>query len=126
MIDTHGDSPEPEKLALLEIGTTPYTEVMDILGSPSSRTIFDNEYWLYISSKQERMAFFEPKEVERKITVLKFGKDGILQGIEFKELKDGMQIVLSEDETKTSGHSIGLLDQFISNIGRFEQKKSGP
>lgn len=126
MIDSHGDSPDPEKLALLKLGETPYTQVQALLGTPSSRTVFDKEYWLYISSVQERTAFFRPQETSRRITVLKFDANGILQEIEEKDMTDGISVSVSEEQTKTSGHSVSLIEQFIGNIGRFEQKKRGP
>ncbi len=126
MLDAHGDSPDPEKLALLKIGETPYTQVQNILGTPSSKTVFDSEYWLYISSVQERIAFFKPKETERHITVLKFDNNGILQEIQQKDMNDGMSVAIDQDKTETSGHSVSLIEQFIGNIGRFEQKKRSP
>lgn len=126
MIDSHGDSPDPEKLALLKIGETPYTQVRAVLGTPSAKTVFDKEYWLYISSVQERTAFFQPRETARRITVLKFDENGILQGIEEKDMADGISVAVSEEQTKTSGHSVSLIEQFIGNIGRFEQRRSGP
>ena len=125
MLDSHGDAPDPEKLALLETGRTPYTEVRALLGPPSSKTVFDAEHWLYISSVQKRVAFFKPEETERRITVLKFDKNGILQSIEEKTMNDGVPLLPCEDETRTSGHSVTLMEQFIGNIGRFEQKRNG-
>lgn len=120
MIDTHGDILDPDNMAALQIGVTPYTEVQKILGSPSSKTIFDSENWIYIHSKQERMAFFKPQEIERTVVVLKFSNDGILQGIETKDLKDGIALTPSSATTTPDQNSIGVLDQLLGNVGKFQ------
>ena len=118
MIDVHGDDVDPEALALLTPGETPYTEVQRILGSPSSKTIFDSENWIYMLSKQERIAFFKPEETERKLIVLKFSHDGILQKIETKTLEDGRNIIPNPALTKSDEDStLTILDQMISNVG---------
>lgn len=122
MIDTHGDALDPEKLASLKVGETPYTEVLQILGSPSSRTLFDTENWLYILSKQKRIAFFKPEEFERTVTVLKFNRQGILQQIDFKQLADGRSFTPSAETTPSYGKELSVIDQMISNVGRFEGK----
>lgn len=120
MIDTHGDIMDPDDMAALKIGVTPYTEVQNILGSPSSKTIFDSENWIYIHSKQERMAFFKPEEIERTVVVLKFSNDGILQGIETKDLKDGFKITPSSATTIRNQNSMSILDQILGNVGKFQ------
>ena len=118
MIDTHGDALDPEVLASLQTGKTPHTEVQAKLGSPSSRAVFDSEDWIYIHSKQERTAFFKPKETQRTVTVLRFSRNGILQEIETKTLADGREIIPTEVKTETNEKSLTILDQMISNVGR--------
>lgn len=118
MIDTHGDALDPEVLASFQTGKTPYTEVQAKLGSPSSRAIFDSEDWIYIHSRQERAAFFKPKETQRTVTVLRFSRDGILQEIETKTLADGRQIIPTEAKTETNEQSLTILDQMMHNVGR--------
>lgn len=118
MIDVHGDAVDPDALALLKTGETKYTEVQNLLGSPSSKTIFDGEDWIYLHSKQERMAFFKPKETYRQITVLKFGRNGVLQKIETRTLEQGRSITPSPETTQTGESSLSIMDQMINNVGR--------
>lgn len=121
MIDSHGNAPDMHLLSKLKTGQTPYTEVQTILGSPSSKTIFGNEYWLYISSTQERFAFFKPEETDRSVTALRFDKNGILQEIDVRDLTDGKKIFYDSAATPMPSHSVSVMDQLINNIGRFEQ-----
>ena len=118
MIDVHGDAIDQDALALLKPRETKYTEVQRILGSPSSKTIFDSENWRYLHSKQERIAFFKPKEIYRTLTLLKFDRDGILQQIETKTLDQGRSFPPDSTTTQTGGESLTVLDQMISNVGR--------
>ncbi len=118
MIDTHGDALDPDVLASLQIGRISYTDVQKKLGSPSARAVFDSEDWIYIHSRQERIAFFKPKETQRTVTVLRFGRDGILQKIETKTLADGRNIVPAAAKTPTHEETLTILDQMISNVGR--------
>ena len=118
MIDVHGDAVDPDALSSLKVGETKYTEVQNLLGSPSSKTIFDGEDWIYLHSKQERMAFFKPKETYRRITVLKFDRSGVLQDIETKDLSQGREITPDSETTQTGEKSLSVMDQMISNVGR--------
>ena len=118
MIDVHGDSVDEDVIASLIPGETVYTEVRQRLGSPSSKTIFDTENWIYLYSKKERFAFFEPKETYRNLTVLKFSRDGVLQKIETKTLDDGHPVVPAPADKKSDRDSLTVLDQMIANVGR--------
>lgn len=118
MIDTHGDALDADGLAALKVGETPYGEVARLLGTPSVRSTFDTENWLYITSKQKRTAFFKPVEFERTVTVLKFDRSGILQGVETKTLADGRVIAPDADTTQTNGKELTFLDQMAGNVGR--------
>ena len=118
MIDSHGDAIDPEIVASLIPGETVYTEVQKKLGSPSSRTVFDTENWIYLHSEQERLAFFKPKETYRKIIVLKFNTEGVLQKIETKTLENGRSLSPSSARTLTDRETLTILDQMISNVGR--------
>ena len=118
MIDVHGDSVDEDVIASLIPGETVYTEVRQKLGSPSSKTIFDGEDWIYLHSKKERFAFFEPKETYRSLTVLKFNREGVLQKIETKTLEDGHPVIPIPADEKSDRDSLTVLDQMISNVGR--------
>lgn len=118
MIDTHGDALDADDLAALQVGETSYTEAAAILGSPSVRSTFDTENWLYVTSQQKRTAFFKPEEFERTVTVLKFDRSGILRGIETKTLADGRTIAPDAETTPSGGKELTFFDQMAGNVGR--------
>lgn len=124
MIDSHGPVLDPDKTAMLKPGETSYTEVLQLMGSPTFRTAFDTETWLYIQSKQERMAFFKPTEFEREILVLTFDKNGTLAATDKKTLADGRDISPSPEKTSLGAQELSALEQIIGNIGRFGQEQA--
>ncbi|NCO22843.1 MAG: outer membrane protein assembly factor BamE, partial [Rhodobacterales bacterium] len=49
--------------------------VLAQLGTPSTKSLFDDNTWIYMSELQERIAFYHPKVKTRKITAISFGTD---------------------------------------------------
>ncbi len=72
-VEQRGNLPTPEKLAEVKPGVTGKDEVIKVLGSPSSVSIFNDKSWYYISRRTGQTAFFEPD-------VLKFNNAGASKG----------------------------------------------
>jgi len=121
-VDQRGNLPDPDVLANVEVGHINKQGVQDLLGTPSSVGLFDNESWYYISERTETTAFFKPVVLERKVLVLKFDDQGILTAMNTLTLDDGKQVEMVERHTPTAGNEFGLLRQLFGNIGRFEGK----
>src|SRR3546814_9029860 len=71
-LTVHGQVPEPEKLQAIEPGVTSRSEVEQALGTPSTRSMFEDDVWYYMSEKTETVAFFHPELIERKIVAIQF------------------------------------------------------
>ena len=67
----NGNMSSPDKISQISIGQT-RQEVEKVLGSPSSISSFDGNTWIYMSSTFRKVAFFEPKELDRKILSISF------------------------------------------------------
>ena len=120
-VDTRGNLPDPDLLASMESKNASQNEVMQILGSPSSIAMFENETWFYISERTETVAFFEPEVMERQVVILEFDPTGNLQNVQIRDLKDGQDINLVDRETPTLGNEDGILQNFLGNLGRFNK-----
>ena len=122
-VQQHGNKPDTFLLEQIKIGQTSKPEVFSLLGSPSSVTMFEEEAWLYISSKRKQVAFFNPDELEREVVAITFNsKTDKVSNIFFAQKEDGVPVVISSKETPTSGHSMTVFEQMFSNVGRFEGK----
>ncbi|MFP6736869.1 MAG: outer membrane protein assembly factor BamE [Rhodospirillales bacterium] len=124
-INSHGNLPDPDLLAEVEVGEVNKADVVQILGSPSSLAPFDGDVWYYLSEKTKTVAFFEPEVTERKVIIIRFDKRGIVTAVKSFGLEEARQIEMVERKTPTAGNELGLLRQMFGNIGRFEGKGSG-
>ena len=122
-IDARGHVDPPDVAAQIHQGSSK-EEVIKIMGSPSSTSNFGDETWYYISGKKEREAFFEPKIIDQHVTRITFGADGTASQVEAYDQKDGKKIQMVEKETPTEGHRLGVIEQILGNVGRFNKKKS--
>ena len=120
-IDIRGNLPNPEILSEIKTGDHSRMEVEEILGTPSSVTMFDQERWLYISERTETLAFFEPIIKERKVFILSFDKKGIVSKIENLDVESGKKIQPVSRTTVTSGSDFGFFQQLFGNLGRFNK-----
>ena len=117
---TRGNIVQDEKLVDLQVGVSTADDVVDILGTPSTVATFDNAVWYYIGQRTERIAFFRPEVIERRILVVEFDPDTlILQSMEELDYEDGQEVALIERETPTLGRRMTFLEQMFGNIGRF-------
>jgi outer membrane protein assembly factor BamE (lipoprotein component of BamABCDE complex) len=118
-IDIRGNLPNPDILSEIKTGDHSRVEVKEILGTPSSVTMFDQERWLYISERTETLAFLEPVVKERKVLILSFNKEGIVSKIEILDAESGKKIQPVPRTTATSGSEFGFFEQIFGNLGRF-------
>jgi len=126
-LSVHGSVVDKQKLENVKPGQMSRREVQEILGSPSSKAVFDKESWYYISSRTESFAFFEPKITQRKIIIIRFDKKGIVSGINSLDLKDGQKILMVDRETPTKGKEYSFIEQLVGNIGTYHKRTSaGP
>ncbi|WPZ33267.1 outer membrane protein assembly factor BamE [Thalassobaculum sp. OXR-137] len=118
-IATHGNMVDVDALAKIEPGRTPQSEVLALLGSPSSQANFGEPTWYYIGQLTERQAFYRPETIERRVVYVDFEPAGTVKSIGTLDLEDGKKIAIVDRETPTAGQRITLLKQLIGNVGRF-------
>ena len=121
-IESHGDLPLPERLAQVQVGRSK-SDVLTLLGTPSTTFNMDTDRWYYISNKTEEVTYHHVEEVERLVIVVEFGKDGKVASIKKLGLKDGEDVAMVDRVTPTTGVGMSLIGQLIGNVGRFD---SGP
>lgn len=121
-VETHGNLPDPELLQEIKIGENTRDDVSLLLGTPSTKGVFGQETWLYISDRTETVAFFEPEVVERKVVVLQFDDSGVVSTMETVDLSAGQNIELVDRETPTRGNELTILEQVMGNLGRFNKE----
>jgi outer membrane protein assembly factor BamE (lipoprotein component of BamABCDE complex) len=121
----HGYMKQGEIKERLVIGQTTKDEVQAVLGSPSSQSTFGEDSWYYIWSRRETVAFFAPETVEQNVVRIVFDASGVVNRVEAFDKTDGKPIDLAKRVTPTEGHSMGIMEQFLGNLGRFNKSGGG-
>ncbi len=122
-IAARGNIPDADLLAQIKPGEYSREEIAELIGSPSSVALFDQETWYYVSERTETFAFMPPEVLDRKVVIMKFDADGILTKMESVGLPEAKKVKPVDRRTPTVGDDLGFLEQVLGNIGRFEGKK---
>ena len=116
-----GYLPQQSQLQQLQLGM-PKPEVEALLGSPSTTATVNmtGDSYYYISSVVEQQAFFEPREVDRKVLAIRFDQLDQVESFAQYGLEDGQIVNINDRRTPTRGKELTILQQLFSNIGRFQ------
>jgi outer membrane protein assembly factor BamE (lipoprotein component of BamABCDE complex) len=108
----------------IQPNVTTKTQILDALGTPTSKTSFNREKWYYIHAKSENIAFLSPKPKERSVVAVEFNDNDTVKYISTYTLADGKEIDFVNDATPSRGHDEGVAKDFLSNFGKFNKKKN--
>ena len=115
--DNHGFSAVSEDQKKIEVGVDTKSTVLARLGTPSTESAFEQTAWYYISTIQERYAFYRPKTVAREVTVVKFDTEGKVTTVDKFGMERGKVVAINGERTPTRGRELGLVEQIFGNIG---------
>jgi outer membrane protein assembly factor BamE (lipoprotein component of BamABCDE complex) len=125
-VEQRGNLPSPDKLSEIHVGSTTRDEVIKLLGTPSSVSVFNNDKsWYYISRRTEQTAFFDPSVVDQQVYVLRFNDQGVVTAVDHKLLEDGKEITPVARATPAPGRELSFLEQLIGNLGKFNSSEGG-
>ena len=126
-VATRGNLVEDYRLEQVHTGTSTKADVATILGTPTTVSTFDDNTWYYIGQRVETVAFFAPEVTQRRVLRMQFDPtSSTLTDIKEVDLADGQQVAMVTRETPTLGRRIGILEQFLGNIGRFNNESGTP
>jgi len=120
-VENHGYMKQGEIKDALVVGQTTKDEVLTALGSPSAQSSFGEEAWYYISSRREATAFFKPKVTEQDIIRIAFDAGGVVSKVENYNKDNAKEFDTVKRTTPTEGHSMGIMEQLLGNLGRFNK-----
>jgi len=110
-----------EDIQSIQAGTSTEFDVLNILGTPTTKAVFDNKTWYYVGLRTEKESFFDEKVIEKRIHKIQFDENGTV--LIFAEInEDGVDVPLSGRVTPTSGNEVTFLQQILGNLGKFNQQ----
>tara|TARA_B100000459_G_C8565609_1_gene196102 strand:- start:277 stop:738 length:462 start_codon:yes stop_codon:yes gene_type:complete len=119
-----GNIPAPSQLEKLQVGKHSKEYVRTLLGTPSTVGTFDKEVWYYIGRRTEKWAFFDESVIQQQVVAVYFDPTGTVEHIQKYDKNDSREIDLVEGKTPTSGRELGIFEQIIGNLGRFNRPGS--
>jgi outer membrane protein assembly factor BamE (lipoprotein component of BamABCDE complex) len=118
-VSNHGYRPNAEVVAQIKPGVTSKEEVQRLLGSPSSLSTFSDQSWYYVTQRTEQLTFYQEKVAAQDVLRIDFDANGLVADVNKRGLDVARNVVPASETTKTGGNELTLLQQFVGNIGRF-------
>ena len=115
----HGVPFLEKKQNSLIVNETNKNDVTKVLGTPSTKSLFDDNMWIYIERKQTQSELKNLGKMEiykNDILVLEFDKVGILKNKKLYDINNMENIILAKDTTKTINRNKTFLYDFMSSM----------
>ena len=119
VVKHHGVPFLEKKQKQLLINKTTSNDVRKILGTPSTRSKFDNDVWIYIERKQTQSRLRnlgQMKIFKNNVLVLEIDNYGILKKKEFYNLDDMKKIKIAEETTEANFSRNSFIYEFMSSM----------
>ena len=121
----HGVAFLEKKQQALLINKSNKNDIIKILGSPSTKSILENDIWIYIENRRSKSSLFKlGKEIviSNNVLVVEIDKKGILKNKKFYNIDDQNKIIFNENKTLMSDK-----DSFIYGVvSSLRQKIDSP
>lgn len=100
------------------------TDVLRLLGSPTTKAPFDDTTWYYIGQETEKRGILDPDVTDERIVVVNFDQEGIVQQVADVDA-ERINIPVERSKTATHGNDITFMQQLLGNLGRFNPNTTG-
>tara|TARA_B100000780_G_C20738290_1_gene293287 strand:- start:65 stop:529 length:465 start_codon:yes stop_codon:yes gene_type:complete len=115
----HGVHYLNKKQEKLTINKTNKNDILEILGSPSTKSALDNDVWIYIerSSDSSTLLTFEgEKMLINNVLVLEINSRGILENKEFLDINNMQDIKFTKKTTENLYKKNTFVYDFLSSL----------
>ena len=119
VVKHHGVPFLEKKQKNLIIDKSTSNDIRKILGTPSTRSKFDNDIWIYIERKQTQSKIRnlgKMKIFKNDVLVLEIDNYGILKKKEFYNMNDMQNIKVVEETTEASFARNSFIYDFMSSM----------
>ena len=110
------------KLSTIKENKTSEKDLLLILGEPTTKSNFGPKTYYYMERQYEQVGFFTPKLTQQKIVAIEFDTRNYVSSIVTYDKENANLLSYDADQITIKGNKIGILEQFVSNIGKFNSK----
>ena len=115
----HGVHFLSKKQEKLTVNQSNKNDILKLLGSPSTKSIFDNDLWIYIERKTDNSSlikFGSQKIIVNNVLLLEINKMGILENKEFLDLTNMQDLKFTEQITGNEYKKNTFIYDFLSSL----------
>ena len=126
MVKHHGVPFLEKKQTKLFVNKSNTNDIINLLGTPSTKSKFDNELWIYIERKQTQSKLKNLGKMivyKNDILILEIDNYGMLKKKEFYDINDMENIKIAEATTESSFRRNSFIYNFMSSM---RQKMNDP
>jgi len=119
-VDKHHGVPFLEKKqSTLIVNKTNKNDIIELLGNPSTRSMFDNDVWIYIERKKTQSKLInlgKMKIYKNDVLVLEINNFGILKKKEFYNKEDMKNLKIVKATTQSEFKRNNFIYDFMSGL----------
>ena len=126
VVDNHGVHYLDKKQETLTVNISNKNDIIKLLGPPSTKSMFDNDLWIYIERKKTRTSLLKlgkKKIYANNVLLLEINNKGLLAKKAMFDFNDMKKIKFIDDETKISYGKKSFVYDFLSSM---RQKVNDP
>ena len=115
----HGVHYLDKKQEKLIVNKANKNDILEILGSPSTKSTFDNDLWIYIERKTDNSSLIEfgkEKFMVNNVLLLEINNRGILEKKKFLDINDMLDVDFTEQTTSTIYKKNTFVYDFLSSL----------
>ena len=115
----HGVHFLDKKQEKLIVNKTNKNDILEILGSPSTKSTFDNDVWIYIERKSDNSAlltFGKEKMIVNNVLLLEINNKGMLKKKEFLDINNMLDVKFTEQTTSDLYKKNTFVYDFLSSL----------
>jgi outer membrane protein assembly factor BamE (lipoprotein component of BamABCDE complex) len=113
-----GNMIENHQMEAIKAGESTRSDVLRVMGSPTTVSTFNQNVWYYIGQDTEKRGILDPEVVEERIVAVVFNGEGIVDTIQ--DIENGREdIPIARNKTPTHGNDLTFTQQLLGNLGRF-------
>lgn len=118
----HGNLLKDYQIERVVTGVHTRTDVLRLLGSPTTQAPFDDKTWYYLGQETEKRGILDPEIIEERVVIVKFDEEGVVQSVEDVDTQR-LAIPYEQRKTKTHGNDLTVIQQLLGNLGRFNPEE---
>jgi outer membrane protein assembly factor BamE (lipoprotein component of BamABCDE complex) len=120
-VATRGNLLSQSQISALEPQGALRADVQRVWGPPSAVSPFDDRTWYYIGEVTSQKGIFAPEVEQRQVVKVTFNEEETVTEVALLDTAQAQKIDYVARRTPTAGREFTAFQQFIGNLGRFNE-----